>query len=147
MSTEENKAIVRNFCEELFNQKRVDRADEFVAPDYVDHDALPGQAPGLEGAKQKWAMYFAAMADMRFRIEEMVAEGDKVVVRWTGEGTQQGELLGIPPTGKSIRIGGISIYRLAEGKITEDSEHWDKLGLMQQLGAIPARSKPAAAPA
>jgi steroid delta-isomerase-like uncharacterized protein len=145
MSTEENKAIVRRFCDVLFNEKRVDRADEFVARDYIDRDALPGQAPGLEGAKQKWAMYFAAMADMRFRIDEMVAEGDNVVVRWTGEGTHQGELLGIPPTRKSIRIGGISIYRLAEGKIAEDSEHWDKLGLMQQLGALPAPAVPTAA--
>ncbi len=136
MSTEENKTIVRRF-EELFNEKQVDRADEFVAPDYIDHGALPGQAPGLDGAKQKWAMYIAAIPDLRVPIEDMVAEGDKVVVRWTAEGTQRGELLGIPPTGKRLRFSGISIYRLAEGKVAEVWEQFDRLGLMQQLGVIP----------
>jgi steroid delta-isomerase-like uncharacterized protein len=136
MSTEENKTIVRRF-EELFNEKQVDRADEFVAPDYIDHGALPGQAPGLDGAKQKWAMYIAAIPDLRVPIEDMVAEGDKVVVRWTAEGTQRGELLGIPPAGKRLRFSGISIYRLAEGKVAEVWEQFDRLGLMQQLGVVP----------
>ena len=136
MSTEENKTIVRRF-EELFNEKQVDRADEFVAPDYIDHGALPGQAPGLDGAKQKWAMYIAAIPDLRVPIEDMVAEGDKVMVRWTAEGTQRGELLGIPPAGKRLRFSGISIYRLAEGKVAEVWEQFDRLGLMQQHGVIP----------
>jgi len=136
MSTEENKTIVRRF-EELFNEKQVDRADEFVARDYIDHAAQPGQAPGLDGAKQKWAMYIAAIPDLRVPIEDIVAEGDKVVVRWTAEGTQRGELLGIPPAGKRLRFSGISIYRLAEGQVAEVWEQFDRLGLMQQLGVIP----------
>ena len=97
MSMEENKTIVRRF-EELFNEKQVDRADEFVAPDYIDHGALPGQAPGLDGAKQKWAMYIAAIPDLRVPIEDMVAEGDKVVVRWTVYCTILAEELGIDST-------------------------------------------------
>ncbi len=138
MSTEENKAIVQRLFEEVFNERRLDRADELVAPDYLDHAAVPGQGPGLEGAKQqRWAMYFAAIPDLHSTIDDLVAEGDKVVVRYTGEGTQQGELLGIPPTGKRFRFSGICIIRLAEGKIAENWEQDDLLGLMQQLGVLP----------
>jgi steroid delta-isomerase-like uncharacterized protein len=139
MSTEDNKANMRRFFEEVFNEKRLDRADEFVAQDYLDHAAVPGQGPGLEGAKQqRWARYFAAIPDIHATIDDMVAEGDKVVVRFTIEGTQQGELLGIPPTGKHFRISDICIYRLAEGKVAENWEQADLLGLMQQLGVVPA---------
>jgi steroid delta-isomerase-like uncharacterized protein len=139
MSTEDNKALVQRFFEEVFNEKQLDRADEFVAPDYLDHGAVPGQGPGLEGAKQqRWAMYFAAITDLHATIDDLVAEGDKVVVRYTAEGTQQGELPGIPPTGKRFRTSGISVYRLAEGKLAEQWEQADMLGLMQQLGVIPA---------
>ena len=139
MSTEENKAVIRRWNEAIFNEKKIDRADELVTQDYVDHAALPGQAPGLEGAKKKWGMYVVAIPDLRVTVDEMVAEGDKVAVRWTAEGTHQGELLGIPPTRKRIRWSGISICRLAEGKMAEQFERWDRLDLMQQLGVIPAR--------
>ena len=138
VSTEDNKAILRAHAEALFNQKRLDQMDEFFAYDYLDHAAMPGQVPGLEGAKQKWAIYLAAFPDMRATIEEMVAEEDEVVVRWTVEGTHRGELLGIRPTGKHIRFSGISIYRLAERKISEQWEQWDRLDLMRQLGVVPA---------
>jgi predicted ester cyclase len=115
----------------------VERADELVAPDYVDHAALPGQAPGLAGAKRKWAMYLAGIPDLRVTIEELVAEGDKVAVRRSYAGTHRGELLGIPATGKQVRLGGISIFRLARGKIAEQWEQLDRLALMQQLGVLP----------
>ncbi len=139
MSNEDNQALVQRLFEEVFNLKQLDRADELVAPDYLDHGAVPGQGPGLEGAKQqRWAMYFAAVPDLHAMIDDLAAEGDKVVVRYTVEGTQQGELPGVPPTGKRFRISGISIYRLAEGKIAEQWEQMDMLGLMQQLGVIPA---------
>jgi len=139
MSTEENKALVRRFFEEVFNQKRLERADEFVAWDYLDHAALPEQGPGLEGAKQqRWAVYFAAVPDLHATIDDLVAEGDKLTVRFTVEGTQQGKLLGVPPTGKHFRVSAICIYRLAEGKFAETWEQTDLLGLMQQLGVLPA---------
>ncbi len=139
MSTEDNKELVRQFFEEVFNERRLDRADEFVAPDYLDHAAVPGQGPGLEGAKQqRWARYFAAIPDLHATIDDMVAEGDKVAVRFTVEGTQQGELPGVPPTGKHFRISDYCIYRLAEGKVAENWEQADMLGLMQQLGVLPA---------
>jgi steroid delta-isomerase-like uncharacterized protein len=145
MSPDEHKAILRASYEVVFNQHQVDRAHEFYAPDYLDHGATPGQPPGLEGAKHKWAAYIAAAPDMRATIQELVAEGDKVAVAWTVEGTQQGELLGIPATGKHFRLPGMSIYRLAEGKIAEASEEWDRLDLLQQLGVLPTPQAPTAA--
>src|SRR5215831_3265925 len=94
MSSEEQKALVRRFWEEVFNQKRLERADAYVAQDYLDHGALPGQGPGLEGAKrQRWALYFAAIPDLHATIDDMVAEGDKVCVRFTVTGTQEGLLM------------------------------------------------------
>jgi steroid delta-isomerase-like uncharacterized protein len=143
VSPDDNKAILRAYVETIFNQKQLDRADELVAPDYIDHAALPGQAPGLEGAKKKWAMYLAGLPDLQVTIEEMVAEGDKVGVRRSYEGTHRGELLGVPPTGKQVRIGGISIFRMDGGKIAEHWEQLDRLTLMQQLGVIPAPAAPA----
>jgi predicted ester cyclase len=104
VSLEANKDVIRTYVETIFNQKQVDRADELVAPDFIDHAALPGQAPGLEGAKQKWAMYLAGIPDLRVTIEEMVAEGDKVGVRRSYGGTHRGELLGVPPTGGSCWV-------------------------------------------
>jgi steroid delta-isomerase-like uncharacterized protein len=141
MSTDENKAIMRRFIDAVFNEKRVDRGDEFVARDYLDHSALPGQAPGIEGAKQRWAMFNAAIPDMRTTIEDLVAEGDKVVVRYTVEGTQQGEMMSIPPTGKPFQMTGINITRMAGGKLAEHWEQADMLGMMQQLGVIPAPAR------
>ena len=137
MSLEANKDLIRTYVEMIFNQKQVDRADELVAPGYIDHAALPGQPPGLEGAKQKWAMFLAGIPDLRVTIEELMAEGDKVGVRRSYAGTHRGELLGIPPTGKQVRIGGISIFRLAGGKIAEHWEQLDRLALIQQLGVVP----------
>jgi steroid delta-isomerase-like uncharacterized protein len=137
MSLEANKDLIRAYVETIFNQRQVDRAEELVAPDYVDHAALPGQAPGLEGAKRKWAMYLAGLPDLQVTIEELVAEDDKVAVRRSYAGTHQGELLGIPATGKQVRLGGISIFRLAGGKIAEHWEQLDRLALLQQLGVVP----------
>jgi steroid delta-isomerase-like uncharacterized protein len=143
-STEEHKTIIRRFSEEILTEKRLDVVDQLVARDYVDHAALPGQAPGLEGAKQKWAMWLAAVPDLRTTIEELVAEENTVAARWTAEGTHQGELLGIPPTGQRFRFSGISIFRIRDGRIVEQREEWDRLSLLQQLGAIPARAASAA---
>jgi steroid delta-isomerase-like uncharacterized protein len=138
MSLEDNKAIVRAYVETVWNGRQLERADEVVAPDFVDHAPLPGQAPGLDGAKRKWAMYLDAIPDLRVTIEELIAEGDKVGARRSYEGTHQGVLLGIPATGKQLRVGGISIFRLADGRIAEHWEQLDRLALMQQLGVIPA---------
>ncbi|HEV8570127.1 MAG TPA: ester cyclase [Actinoplanes sp.] len=137
MSPDEHKAIIREHVEVLFNQHRVDLTDQTVAADYLDHAPLPGQMPGLEGAQRKWAAYLNAVPDMHATIEDMVAEGDEVAVRWTVQGIHRGELLGIPATGRRAVFRGISIYRLAETKIVEQWEQWDRLDLLQQLGVIP----------
>jgi steroid delta-isomerase-like uncharacterized protein len=145
LTSEEQKALVRRFWEEVFNQKHLERADAYVAQDYLDHGAVPGQGPGLEGAKRmRWAMYFAAIPDLHATIDDMVAEGDKLSVRFTVTGTHVGELMGVPPTGKHFDVGAMCIYRIAEGKIAEQWEQIDMLGLMRQLGAIAA---PVLAPA
>jgi steroid delta-isomerase-like uncharacterized protein len=143
MTPDEHKAIIRRYVDTVFNQQQLDRADETVASDFVDHAALAGQAGGLTGAKQKWAMFHAAIPDLRVTIEDMVADGEKVAVRRSYQGTHQGQLFGVPATGRPFQIGGFSIFRIVDGKITEHWELLDRLALMQQLGAIPTPAPPA----
>src|ERR687896_1205729 len=139
MSAEENKAVVRREMEELFNQGgNLDVADEIIAPNYVSHEPTSGEVRGIEGAKQFAATYREAFPDLQNTIEDMVAEGDKVVVRFRGRGTHQGETEAFgPPTGKRMEITGITIKRLSDGKIVEAWTNFDALGMMQQLGLIP----------
>lgn len=136
--SEENKAVSRSVIEECFNKGNLALADELYTADYIDHNALPGMPNGPEGFKQTAAMYRAAFPDIHITIEDQLAEGDKVVTRWTGSGTHQGELMGIPPTGKQVTVTGIGIDRIANGKIVEHWEIFDQLGMMQQLGVIPS---------
>ena len=140
MSTEDNKALVHRFFQEFWDQKNLAVADELLAATHVDHTpgSPPGLPPGPEGFKQFASVYFAAFPDLRLTIEDMVAEGDKVVTRWTSHATHTGNLFGIPPTGKSTSITGITISRLAGGKAVETWTNFDMLGLLQQIGAIPA---------
>jgi steroid delta-isomerase-like uncharacterized protein len=138
MSTEENKALSRRSGEEIFNGGDLDLAEELYAPDYVLHDpSLPKDLHGPEGLKQYAAMTRAAFPDARVTVEDQVAEGDKVVDRWTATGTHTGEFLGIPPTNRRFEISGITISRFPGGKIVEDWYQGDDLGMMQQLGVIP----------
>ncbi|HLX56818.1 MAG TPA: ester cyclase [Ktedonobacteraceae bacterium] len=136
MSTENNKTLTHQFLEELFNKRNLAIVDALCAVNIIDHG--PGPAAGTEGVKRSAGMYLAAFPDLHFTFEDFIAEGDKVVVRWTSSGTQKGELMGIPPSGKQFSATGIEIYRFESGKIVE---HWlesDVLGLLQQLGAIPS---------
>jgi steroid delta-isomerase-like uncharacterized protein len=142
--SEENKAISRRFFE-LWENGDLDALEEVVAPDSVDHDAYnPYGQEGLEGARKTLAMYREAFPDTRFTIEDQLAEGDKVVTRWTATGTHEGELMGMEPTGKKATVTGITIDRIEGGKIAEGWTSWDTLGLMQSIGAIPEQ-EPAAA--
>ncbi len=138
MSAEENKAIVRRAIEEGWNQGNLAVFDETNAPEYVDHAAIPGQGPGAEGYKQAVQMTRAAFPDLHLTIDDMIAEGDRVVTRWTARGTHQGEYFGIPATGKPVEITGINIGRIVNGKVVENWQNSDQLGLMQQLSVIPA---------
>ena len=138
MSTEENKEIVRRFVEEAQSRGNISSVDQFLTTDFVDHGALFGLPPTREGVKQLFTMLRTAFPDLHTTIHDQVAEGNKVVSRKTFHGTHQGELIGSPATGKQVAFDVIDILQLADGKITD---HWvvvDQLGLMQQIGVIPA---------
>jgi len=137
MSTEDNKAVVRRFYEEVMNQKKRAVLDEVFDLNVVDHFAPPGTPGGLEGARQTLGMFLSAFPDLHFTVEDLVAEGDKVVARATLSGTQQGTFMGIPATGRHVTITGIDINRFEGGKSVEHWVEMDTLGLMQQLGVIP----------
>jgi predicted ester cyclase len=139
MSTEANKAISRRFLKEIFSQGNLAVADEIIAPDHVDSGpgTLPGLPPGPEGSKQLVTVYRNAFPDVQFTLDEQIAEGDKVVTRFTAHGTHKGELAGIPPTGKSSTVTGMSVDRIVNGKIVESWGIFDQFGMMQQLGVIP----------
>ena len=137
MSTEQNKALVRRL-EEVFNRGNISLVDELFAPDFVEHEELPpGIPPGREAVKQLTTMFRSAFPDFKATIDDIVAEGDKVVIRQTWSGTHKGEFMGVPPTGKSVSFGVIDIIRIAGGKFVEHWGQMDMMGMMQQLGAIP----------
>ncbi len=135
--SEENKAIEGRFIEEVLNKKNLAAADELIAEDFVELDPFPGQEQGREGLKQVLRMLFAAFPDLQWSIEELIAEGAKVVNRFTWRGTHRGEFLGIPPTGRQVTVKGVVIDRIVEGKIADSRILMDIFGLMQQLGVIP----------
>jgi len=136
MSAEQNKLIVREFVEAM-NSGDLAVLSQVVAPEFVHRNpANPQMRPGPEGMKQLIGAWRAAFPDAHEVIDDMIAEGDKVVTRWSFQGTQQGELMGIPPTGKPVGFSGIFIDRVAGGRIVE---HWDEadiLGVLQQLGVV-----------
>ena len=138
MSIEQNKEIAVRMHEEVVNQKKLSALDDYVAADVVWHDPPPGLAPGMEGFKQFFPMLYAAFPDWHATIEDVIAEGDKVVHRIKGGGTHKDEWMGIAATGKQVTTTGILIYRIDNGKIVEEWLQYDVLGVMQQLGAIPA---------
>ena len=138
MSAQENKALVRRYIEEVHNKGNLYAVEEFFAVDSIDHNALPGTPSGLSGMKQTHAIIHTAFANINVSIEDMVAEGDKVVVRFTASGIHKGEFMGISTTGRQFTIMEIRIYRIAAGKIVE---HWgllDQTDLLQQLGVTSA---------
>ncbi len=137
MSLEENKAIELRFFEEVVNKGNLAVIDEIVATNFVQPDAAPGITPDREGMKQFFAMAHSAFPDFHSTLEDMFAEGDKVVQRFTVRGTHKGEWMGIAPTGKQITIPGIAIHRITGGKIVEGWTSMDMLGAMVQLGVVP----------
>jgi steroid delta-isomerase-like uncharacterized protein len=137
MSAKENKAIARRADEELFDRGNLDVADELFALNFVYHDPASGEDwHGPESVKQYATMLRAAFPDLHYTVEDQIAEGDKVVTRYTASGTHQSELMGIAPTGNWVEITGISITRIQDGKIEEIWENYDTLGMMQQLGVV-----------
>ncbi len=139
MSTEQNKTLVRRYWDEAWNNGNLAVMDELVATDFDGHPlpSDPNFGSGPEGQKRLVGLYRGAFPDMRMTIDDMVADGDRVVVRWTARGTNTGEMMEIPATGKSATVTGIIINRLAAGKIVESWGNFDALGMLQQLGVIP----------
>ncbi len=135
MSIEDDKAVAAAVVERVMNQGDLAAVDEYYAPGYVEHDALPPAIPpGLEGIRQLSGMLRAAFPDLHYSVDDVMAEGDKVVQRVTGSGTMHGPLFGLPATGRSASWSEIHISRFDGGKV---AEHWsvtDQLGMLQQLG-------------
>ena len=137
MSTDTNKALTRRFYEQALNGRQAHVIDEIAAAGYDEHDPLPGQGEGREGLKNRVTMLVEGLAPT-FTIEDLIAEGDRVVARWTNRGRHVGDFLGAAPTDRPYAIAGIDIYRIEHGRL---AEHWhviDQLSMLQQLGLIPA---------
>jgi steroid delta-isomerase-like uncharacterized protein len=133
----ENKALVRRWFKEFWSKGNLAVADQIVAPNYANHDSAgPMPEPGREGLKKHMTAYRTAFPDLTFSIDDVLAEGNKVTVRWTSRGTHKGAVMGIAPTGKPFTITGISVVRVTSGKVAEGWVTWDTLGMLQQLGAI-----------
>jgi steroid delta-isomerase-like uncharacterized protein len=140
--SEQNKNNVRRLFEEVWNQGHVPVADELFTPSYTHHDSsTPDVGRGPESEKKRVTLYRNAFPDIRLTIEDIIAEGETVVARWSCRGTHKGNLNGIAPTGKQFNITGVSIARFTNGKMFEGFVNWDALGLMQQLGVVPELGK------
>lgn len=138
MTTEEKKAFVRRQIDELWNKGNLDAADECFTPDYVSHSPdSPEGVRGPDGFKQNVAAARSAFPDWHLEILDQVAEGDKVVTRYVATGTHEGEMAGIPPTGKRVEVPGMGIDYFSGGKMAESWEYYDVMGMMQQLGTVP----------
>jgi steroid delta-isomerase-like uncharacterized protein len=134
---EANKVLVRRLMEDDISTGNLAIADEIISPEFFDHTNPPGMQEGIVGHKAIVTLFRGAFPDLNWGINDLIAEGDRVVARTTMTGTHLGELFGIPPTGKRISMYGVHILRIADGKI---AEHWgsnDDLGLMRQLGVVP----------
>ena len=136
MSTEDNKSVIRRVFLEAMNHNQPQVYDELIAEDYINHD-FPTPVPGVEGFKIVDSMFKAAFSDFEVVVEDEIAEGDRVATRGYFTGTHSGEFMGIPATGKTVKIPYIDVWRLEHGKGRENWVQMDMLGLLQQLGAIP----------
>jgi steroid delta-isomerase-like uncharacterized protein len=144
MSAEDNKALVRRYCEEAWNKHNPAVVDQIYATDFVDRSPdIPGIPHTRDGLKQFMGVYLRAFPDANMTIEDQLVEGDRVVTRWTGRGTQTGQFMEMPPSGKKVAVRGVQIDRFSGGKIVEEWTLFDQLGMLQQLGAVPTPAQPA----
>jgi steroid delta-isomerase-like uncharacterized protein len=146
--SEGNKFVIRRSFEELWNKGNLSLADELFTPNYEHHDpSSPDFGRGPESEKKRAALYRTAFPDLQLTIEDIIAEGQTVMARWSCRGTHKGDLSGIAPTGKQVTISGVTIARFTNGKMVEGWVNWDALGLRQQLGIVPELAKTKAAAA
>jgi steroid delta-isomerase-like uncharacterized protein len=132
-----NKNLISRFITQVLNQGDIDSTGEFFSENMVEQVPLPGQGPGLSGLKNVLRGMRAAFPDMHWKVEEQIAEGDKVMTRFEWTGTHRGEFLGVPATGRPVKVWGMVIDRLDGGKIKDTRIIMDSLGLMMQLGVFP----------
>jgi steroid delta-isomerase-like uncharacterized protein len=143
MGVTENKARIEQWVATAWNGGDYSLAGEIYAADYVYHDpACPEDIHGPEGISEMVRRYRAGLTDMQFTIEDMIADGDKVVWRWTARALHRGTLMGIPATGAAAIVTGVVISRFSADKWAEDYCHWDTFGLLRQLGVVPASAQP-----
>ena len=135
-ATEQNKEIVRDYIDRLFTKGDLTAVDDYLAEDYVDHDPPFGTPGGREGMRGAAAMFRAGFPDWRAEVGHLIAEGDLVCERFTASGVQRGAVMGVPPTGKTVTLPGIQIFRISGGKIAERWGQLDELGLLRQLGLV-----------
>ena len=129
-----NKALIQRNFEFIWSQCNLSVADEIIAPDYVGHIAtLPEPVRGVDAFKQVVMLYHFAAPDIRFAIQDQVAEGDKVATRWIAHGTHRGEFMGIAPSGQALSVTGMSFHRLENGRIQESWDDWDALSMLQNM--------------
>ena len=139
---QDNATIIRRFADEVITQGKIESAAEYVWEDVVEQVPLPGQGPGLDGLKDVLRSMRAGFPDIIFSIKEQITEGDKVASRFEWTGTHKGEFLGVPATGRPVRVWGVVIDRLEDGRIKNTRIIMDTLGLMTQLGALPSSTTP-----
>jgi len=139
---EANKELARRFLEEIWNRKKTDAISHFISEDYVRYSPS-GILKGARGLRQDYDTYVTAFPNCRLEIEEMISEGDRVVVRSTLTGTQTGKLMDAPASGKAVNLSILRVLRIAKGKIAEESVVWDRLTLMQQIGLMAEPAKAA----
>jgi len=133
-----NKETILAFIEDVLNHGRFERMNDLVLENFVELDPLPGQQQGREGLKDVLVYMRTAFPDMHWTVSEQICEGDKVVSRFTWTGTHRSTFLGIPATGRPVEVKGVVIDRLESGKMADSRILMDTLGIMHQLGAIPA---------
>ena len=135
---EENKALARRVLEDLVVKMDLEKIDEYFAADVIVHVPFLEMPPGRQGIRQLYGSFPDAIADVDLRFEDQIAEGDRVVTRWSSSFTHTGDLFGVPATGKRVKQSGIMIYRIRDGKVVEQWAEANMWGLMRQLGAIPS---------
>jgi predicted ester cyclase len=135
VSAEENKRVAEEFFERIWNQGDESAIDQFIPLDAAGND--PDFGSGREGFKKQWRQWRAAFPDLHFECVDFVAEGDKVLTRWTLTGTHSGEFMGAAPTGNKIKVEGMSLDRIENGLVAEGFDGWDNYGFRKQLGLIP----------
>jgi steroid delta-isomerase-like uncharacterized protein len=133
MSEDANKELIRNWAEELFNQGRLEAAEKYIAPDFVNHNAFPGQVPGPDGVRDLVATFRGGFPDLHGTLNRVLSEGEMVATHLTMRGTHGGEFMGIPASGRTITANGMGMYRIENGKIAEAWVMFDSADLLRQI--------------